>query len=179
MNNNFKEDYKYNDPEIKELMSELHYTTGEVIHSIQKLEYRIKYLIALQDTIEKIKDKNEKETRKIKTYEQATKYMDYILSTNDNITLGENCKRLDRLNIFNESIESSLDNFSSLRNQLVHRFYVEIDFKTNDKNDEVRLDLNRKLKTLRTMFQESRILYKKVKEKIIAKDLELKSLFKN
>lgn len=105
--------------------------------------------------------------------------MDYILSTNDNITLGENCKRLDRLNIFNESIESSLDNFSSLRNQLVHRFYVEIDFKTNDKNDEVRLDLNRKLKTLRTKFQESRILYKKVKEKIIAKDLELKSLFKN
>lgn len=25
MNNNFKEDYKYNDPEIKELMNELHY----------------------------------------------------------------------------------------------------------------------------------------------------------
>lgn len=43
-----KERMKYLNIKIQEKMNHIHYLTGTVVHSVQKLEYRLTYLITLK-----------------------------------------------------------------------------------------------------------------------------------
>ncbi|ADV34632.1 hypothetical protein [Mycoplasmopsis fermentans] len=52
-----KERMKYLNIKIQEKMNHIHYLTGTVVHSVQKLEYRLTYLITLKKTIDEYEKK--------------------------------------------------------------------------------------------------------------------------
>lgn len=160
-----KERMKYLNIKIQEKMNHIHYLTGTVVHSVQKLEYRLTYLIALKKTIDEYEKKGKfKHNLFLKVVLEASSEAQKIFRSLYENTFGNLSQKAYQNGILSKNEHLELSKVVEDRNELIHFFFKDIEFKQTD--DQLALYLDERINFLEDLFSRTRRWYEIIKNKI-------------
>ncbi|WP_406615453.1 hypothetical protein ACJA25_03610 [Mycoplasmopsis hyopharyngis] len=158
------EKYVYKNQQIQELMNEIHFLTGSIVHSVQKLEYKLALLVSLKRITHWYK-KNEDTIDHKELLNKAIRKSEKLFANLNHQSFGILVRNAIIANILDKSEQRELHELVEKRNFLVHNYYKKLIFDMEDKN--IIQILKKDLISLKNVFSLSRRWYLRIKEKWI------------
>lgn len=168
--------YIYKNKEIQDLMDQIHFWTGSIIHCIQKLEYKLALLVSVNKIsywYKKNKNYIEHKQLIIKTEQKAEKE----LSKLNHESFGRLVNQANQIKILNHNETKELMYVVEFRNKLVHQYFKKLIFSMEDKN--IKNILQSDLITFKNIFDISRQWYLNLKQKWIFYAMQYEENIKN